>query len=168
MDTQNRVLTPTPSQEKMMQRFQSWQMGLFFLKRLPSAWFWGLKIKSVSLEHCEVKLPFSWYTQNPFRSIYFSALAGAGELSTGMLALLAIEGKGRVSMLVTRVEVDFVKKADSTTIFRCDEGVKITEAVERAIATGEGQTVTITSIGTKADGAEVARLKLTWSFKKKN
>ncbi|RMF25391.1 MAG: DUF4442 domain-containing protein, partial [Bacteroidetes bacterium] len=65
-----------------------WKLNLYFLKNLPSALWWGLRVRAISAEQAEVTIPFNWRTQNPFRSIYFAALAGAGELATGVLANL--------------------------------------------------------------------------------
>ena len=70
------------------------------LVKLPSAVFWRLKVKKLDPSSCEVTIPYFWRTQNPFKSIYFAALAGAAELSTGALCQLAIAGKGSFSMLV--------------------------------------------------------------------
>ncbi|MDX1666933.1 MAG: DUF4442 domain-containing protein [Saprospiraceae bacterium] len=145
-----------------------WKMRLYFLKNLPSAFFWGMKVNSLSPGHCSVHLPYGWRTQNPFRSIYFAAQLGAAELSTGLLASLAIRGRGPVSMLVTGIESDFVKKADSLTTFTCNQGEAIIQAVDAALATGQPQQITVVSVGTKPDGQVVSRTQVTWSFKAKN
>ena len=145
-----------------------WRMRLFFWKHVPSLIFWGVKVKKADIRRCEVTLPYGWRTKNPFRSIYFGAQCGAAELSTGLLATLAIRGRGPISMLITGVEAEFVKKADSLTTFVCDEGEKLIDAVQRAIDTGEGQQVSVTSVGTQQTGEVVSRIKFRWSFKVKS
>jgi len=142
-----------------------WKMFLFQLQRLPSMFFWGGRIQYVDPYRAEIALPYSWRTQNPFRSIYFAAQCGAAEYSTGLLALIAIKGRGRISMLVADIQAEFVKKATSKTVFTCKEGDRILEAVQKAIDTGEGQTVTVTSTGVQATGEVVSRVRLTWTFK---
>ena len=144
-----------------------WKLRLYFLRRLPSCWYWGVRIREVTPSRCQVTIPYGWRTQNPFRSIYFAALAGAAELSTGALALLALHGRGRISMLVTALEGKFIKKANTLTTFTCEEGATIQEAVQAAIDTGEGQTARILTIGRNHAGEEVCRFWLTWSFKVK-
>ena len=42
-----------------------WKMRLFFLWRLPSLFFWGVRIRKASPDQTEVLIPFSWRTQNP-------------------------------------------------------------------------------------------------------
>lgn len=157
-----------PAIKKYLQDLNTpWKMRLFFTRHLPSGLYWGLRVKLVTPYRGEVTLPYGWRTQNPFRSIYFAAQCGAAELSTGLLATIAIRGRGKISMLITNVEAEFVKKANSMTTFTCEEGHRILETVQRAIDTGEGQTVTVTSVGRQVSGEEVSRIRFTWSFKVK-
>jgi len=142
-----------------------WKMRLYFLRFLPSAFFWKLRIAEVSPSECTIRIPFSWRTQNPFRSIYFAAQAGAAEMSTGLLAILALQGKPPVSMLVVDIHVEFVKKARGTTYFTCKDGEAMEKTIEQALETGEGQTFTAVSTGRLGTGEEVSRTKVTWSFK---
>lgn len=140
----------------------------FLITKLPSAWFMGVKIKNLDENHCDVSLKYSWWSQNPFQSIYFAAQAAAAELSTGAIALMAIQGRGKISMLVANMEASFLKKATQTTIFTCLDTQSIFTAVEKAIATQESQTVKVESIGTQADGVVVSKFSFTWTFKAKN
>lgn len=155
--------------EKLRTKFLSFFLFNFYLiVKLPAAFFCGLNICKMDINNCEVTLPYGWRSQNPFNSIYFAAQSMAAEMSTGALALLAIENAGvPVGMLVVKLEGGFSKKADKLTTFTCTEGDKIFAAVNKAVATGEGVKVTIESIGTMSDGTEVARFLITWSFKSK-
>ncbi len=144
-----------------------WKMKLFFLTKLPSLLFWGVRIKNIDPYRAQVTIPFSWWSQNPFKSTYFAALAGAAELSTGMLASIALKGRGRISMLITNLEGQYTKKATSVVTFTCAEGQQIIDTIQSAIDSGEGREVTVTSIGHNAEGMEVAQFKFTWSFKVK-
>lgn len=143
------------------------KMKLYFLKHLPSAAWWGVKVKSCSPYRAEVELPYNWRTQNPFSSVYFAAQAGAAELSTGLMATIALQGRGKISMLVTNFEIEFLKKADSAITFTCEEGIKIIDAVQQAIDTDEGVKVAINTTGTMKNGEIASRAKITWSFKRK-
>ncbi len=140
--------------------------NLFLMTKLPSAFICGLRVKSTTAEKCEITVPYRWLNQNPFRSTYFAVLSMAAEMSTGMLALMATQdSKPSVSMLVTHLEADFVKKATGLTTFTCTEGKAINECVERAVLTGENQSITTTSIGTSQSGEIEAKFKIEWSFK---
>lgn len=145
-----------------------WRMRLFLLWRLPSAWFMGIRVRSCDGEKSVVALPYGWRSQNPFRSTYFAAQCAAAEMSTGILAMAHLQEKPPVSMLVTRIEGDFLKKASATLLFTCEDGRTMEAAIRQAMDSGEAQSCRAISIGRLPDGAEASRVGVTWSFKKKN
>ncbi|SDA73824.1 protein of unknown function [Algoriphagus alkaliphilus] len=137
------------------------------LVKLPSAVFWRLRIKDLTTEKCEVTIPFFWRSQNPFKSIYFAALAGAAELSTGALCQLALAGKGQFSMLVVDFRAEFSKKANSKITFSCTQGEELFELIEH-LEVGESAQLTMISTGQNQGDETVARFFVTWSFKRKS
>jgi hypothetical protein len=138
----------------------------FLLAKLPLAWAAGLRVRHLDAERCDVSVPFGWRTQNPFRSTYFAAQSMAAELSTGALAMAAVqEAGGRVSMLVVGLSATFENRATGTATFRCQDGAAIAAAVHQALQSGEPATVDAESIGTLPDGTVVSRFRVTWSFK---
>lgn len=141
---------------------------LYLLYRLPAAFFSGIKVKECTAEKCVTSIPYKWLTQNPFRSTYFASLSMAGEMSTGLLALNNVyKRKPEISMLVTKMEAHYFKKATGITFFTCEEGARITNAVNEAINDAEGRSVTITSTGRNKNDELIAEFLFTWSFKKK-
>lgn len=139
---------------------------LFMLSKLPAAYFAGLRLVEATPEHCVVAVPFKWFTQNPFGSIYFACLSMAAEMSTGALAMAAIYKRPqKVSMLVVNIEAQFYKKAKGVVQFTCNDGVGIAAAVEETIATGEGTTYVAHAEGVNREGQIVAAFAFTWSFK---
>jgi len=156
----------SPTAEKYLLDIQSlWKLQLYFFKNLPSALWWGFRIKRASVESTEITIPYNWRTTNPFKSIYFAALAGAGELSTGVMANLACMSGGNVSMLVLEQRAEFVKKASSTITFTCEDGEKVFEAVKNAVELQQPQTLTMLGTGRNPQGEVVARVYITWTFK---
>ncbi|MDO8366260.1 MAG: DUF4442 domain-containing protein [Saprospiraceae bacterium] len=145
----------------------SWKMRVFLFWKLPSAWFMGIRVRSCDVEKCVIELPYGWRSQNPFRSTYFAAQCAAGELSTGILALAHLQGKPPISMLVTHIEADFTKKAAETLTFTCFDGAGFQSAIQKALETGAAQIFQAESIATLPDGREAARVKITWSFRRK-
>jgi len=152
---------------KSLSIFRSpFKMKMYFLKKLPSLFFWGVTVENIDKNKAEIAIKYGWRTQNPFRSIYFSALAGTAELSTGLLALLAIEN-ANVSMLVTGMQARFIKKAKGKVVFICEQGNEIFATVSKAIDTGEGQEVLVISKGYNEEREIVAEFDILWSFKKR-
>ena len=141
---------------------------MFLFYKLPAAFFSGVRIIDADETKCEVSVPFKWLTQNPFRSTYFASLAMAAELSTGVLAMMHVYGrKPPVSMLVTKMEASYFKKAVGKTIFSCEDGKQISEVIEEIILTNESQSTIVKSVGKNKDGEIVAEFFFTWSFKTK-
>ncbi len=158
-----------PRVKKLISQMTGPFLRLYLLYKLPMAWFMGMSVKSLTPLKAESTVPYGWRSQNPFRSIYFIAQAGAAEFPAGLMAMLAIEDRGcKISMLVSRVESEFTKKATDTTTFTCEDGLLIQETVQKAIDTGEGHSCVVTSIGRMPNGEIVSTHKLTWSFKVKN
>jgi hypothetical protein len=142
------------------------KMGFFMLTRLPSAFFAGVSVKQIEPEFAEVTVPFKWFSQNPFRSTYFACLSMAAEMSTGLPALMYLhKSNPPVSVLVLKVHGNYHKKATGLTTFRCDDGLRLKEAIDKAITTGEGVTVDVAAKGFNDKKELVADFTIQWTFK---
>ncbi len=145
----------------------SWKMRLFLLQKLPSAWFMGIGVRQCDESQAVVSLPYGWRSQNPFRSTYFAAQCAAAELSTGLLSMAHLQGKPPVSMLVTKIEAEFSKKADQMLLFTCTDGSELAQAIAKTLENGEAQVYRATSVGRLPDGTVAAQVWISWSFKRK-
>lgn len=150
-------------------KFTASKINQFVMLKLPSAWLCGVRVKAIDNIECEVGVTHRWINQNPFRSMYFAVQAMAAELSTGALVMSKIQQEGKqVSMLVAQNKSVFKKKATGKIRFKCYDGQKIAEAVQKTIQTGQGQTCWMTSIGTNSDGVEVSVFEFEWTVKLKS
>lgn len=149
----------------MVHPLKYWFTMLF---KLPSAVFWGLRIQILNEMECRVSLPYSWSTKNPFKSIYFAALSGAGELATGALAQLATLENGSFSMLVVGFQAEFLKKAQQKVIFRCNQGAQVRQLLDRLQQPGDTGQITLFAEGLNRNEELVARVAVTWSFKRRH
>ena len=141
---------------------------MFLARKLPAAWFSGLRVVAVSEARSSVTVPYKWFTKNPFRSTYFACLSMAAEMSTGILAMANLYRRSpKVSMLVIAVEGKFYKKATGLIRFDCEEGLQIREAIERSVALATPQTIRILSSGYNNAGELVSEFWITWSFRAK-
>jgi hypothetical protein len=149
---------------KLMKHPLKFRMFLFY--KLPSAFFTGLRVKYFDANKCVVTVPYKWFSQNPFRSTYFACLSMAAEMTTGSLGMAHIyKSTPEISMLVVKVDSSYFKKATGLTTFTCEDGALINETIEKAIATGEGQSIMARSTGKNEAGELVAEFFVTWSFK---
>jgi hypothetical protein len=160
-------MTDPPAAQAFSRMIQSpVRFRFFLLRHLPMAYLAGLRIRSLNSRKAVVSIRLNYLTKNPFRSIYFACLAMAAELSTGLLAMMGVyQAEPSISMLLTKVEGDFQKKAVGLILFTCPDGEAIAAAVEEAKATGAGTSVTATSTGTNEAGEQVAQFRISWAFK---
>lgn len=147
----------------------SFWFRLYLLKALPAAFFAGLGMERVSEEKAVVVIGYSWFSKNPFRSIYFACLSMAGEMASGVLALVHTQtAVPKISMLVLGAKASFHKKAVGKIRFVCEDGQVIADAVNKAIETKQGVTCDALSKGFDETGNCVADFTITWTFKQKS
>lgn len=148
--------------------FTPLKLNFFLFFKLPSAFWSGVRVKSISKEQCMVTVKHRWFNQNPFKSMYFAVQAMAAELTTGALVMMQIKKSGKkISMLVANNNSNFSKKATGRITFTCNDGHLIEEAIKQTIATGEGQTIWMKSVGVNEKREQVSEMNFEWSIKLK-
>lgn len=141
-------------------------LNKFLFFKLPSAFISGVRVEHIDNKTCEVRVKHRWINQNPFNSMYFAVQAMAAELSTGALVMSYIQNSGkRISMLVANNKSNFSKKATGKITFVCNDGLLAEKAIQNAIATGEGQTFWMKSIGINEKGEQVSEMDFEWSVR---
>jgi Domain of unknown function (DUF4442) len=157
------------TKEKYLSQVNSpFKMSIFMFTKLPASWFMGVRVGHCDEKTCTATLPFGWRSQNPFNSIFFAAQCAAGELSTGMLCMAHAQGDVPISMLVTRQEAEFYKKASDKMVFTCTQGDEANATIQKALQTGESYELRMESIGSLPDGTVASKVWITWSFKRKS
>ncbi|WP_339895980.1 DUF4442 domain-containing protein [uncultured Algibacter sp.] len=144
------------------------KLNTYTMFKLPAAYWCGVRTKHIDNEKCIVGVKYKWINQNPFKSMFWAVQGMAAEFSTGALMISKIQESGkRVSMLVTSNNATFTKKATGKIRFTCNDGKAIDDVLNKAITTGEGQTIWMQSIGTNEEGIEVSTFNFEWSVKVK-
>lgn len=145
------------------------QLHLFLFLKIPISWIAGVRLKEMNDEICITKVKFGWLNQNPFNSMFWAVQGMAAEFSTGFLCAEKIRKSGKkISMLVVHNQAEFTKKAMGRVTFSCLQGKELDAVLQKAIETGEGQTLTLFSEGKDQKGDLVSKFAFTWSFKVKN
>jgi hypothetical protein len=148
--------------------FTPLKLNIFLFFKLPSAFWSGVRVMSISKEQCVVTVKHRWFNQNPFKSMYFAVQAMAAELTTGALLMMQIKKSGKnISMLVANNNSNFSKKATGRITFTCNDGHLIEAAIKQTIATGEGQTIWMKSVGVNEKREQVSEMNFEWSIKLK-
>ncbi len=157
-----------PISQRMLKKLTNpWKFRLGMWMRLPSVAFWRVRLDSLTENECTVSIPYSWFTKNPFKSLYFAAMAGAGELSTGLLGILHTADRGNWSTLVIGFRAEYYKKATGRIRFSCDQGQKLVDLLDRIEKSSDPATIEMVSVATNKEGIEVAKIFVTWSYKYK-
>ena len=144
------------------------KLNFFLMLKLPAAYFTGVRTTYLDENKCTVRVKHRWVNQNPFKSMFWAVQGMAAELTTGALMMLKIRKSGkRISMLVANNNASFVKKATGKIMFECNEGHLIDEAIDKAISTGEGQTIWLHANGVDEAGDEVSLFNFEWTIKVK-
>jgi len=151
-----------------MAKFSKSNLNLFLALKLPSAFFSGIRVVSISDHKATARVKHRWINQNPFKSLYWATQGMAAELVTGLLMMKKIKDTNlNISMLVVHQSGNFTKKATGKIIFSCNEGAQIDEAILLAAQSGEGQTLILTAAGTDEENELVSNFEFTWSIKLK-
>lgn len=149
-------------------QFTASNLNKFLFFKLPSAYWCGVRAKSINETQCVVSVKHRWVNQNPFKSMYFAVQAMAAELTTGAMVMLHIQkSKRNISMLVANNKGNFSKKATGRINFTCNDGHLIDEAIKKTIENGEGQTFWMKSTGVNEKGEQVSEMDFEWSIRLK-
>lgn len=148
--------------------FSPTKLNTFLLLKLPAAFLCGVRVKSITPKKCVATVKHRWLNQNPFNSMYFAVQAMAAELTTGALVMYQIKKNGKnISMLVANNKGNYTKKAKGRITFTCNQGHLIEEAIQKTIATSEGETLWLKSIGVDEKGDQVSEMDFEWSIRVK-
>jgi hypothetical protein len=150
-------------------KYTPYKLNIFVLFKIPSAYFSGIRVASVSATKVSVRVKHRWINQNPFKSMYWATQGMASELATGVLMMQNVYALSeKFSMLVVGQKGEFFKKATGKIIFDCIDDGRINESIQKSIATGEGQKIVLTSKGIDETGTVVSSFEYQWSIKIKN
>ncbi len=83
-------------------------------------------------EVCEIMIPFKRRVKNHLGSLYFGAFAIACDLAGGLLAMDQLKRKNiKASLAFKAFTAQFHKRAHGDVVFRCADGKKVAEIVEK-------------------------------------
>ncbi len=145
------------------------KINAFTFFKLPSAWWSGVRLKYLDEKKAVATVTHRWFNQNPFKSMFWAVQGMAAELTTGAMVSAQIRNTGKkISMLVQNNNANFSKKATGKITFTCEDGHLIAQALERTIATGDGQTIWMKAVGVNKEGIVVSTFNFEWTVRLKS
>lgn len=149
--------------------FTPFRLNFFTFFKLPSAWWCGVRVTKIEERYCETKVVHRWINQNPFNSMFWAVQGMAAELATGAIILSEVRSSTvSVSMLVTRNEAEFLKKAKGKITFSCTDVALVKNQFATHLQSETGTRFWMQSEGVDEQGEVVSRFRFEWSIKAKN
>ncbi|MBK8112017.1 MAG: DUF4442 domain-containing protein [Saprospiraceae bacterium] len=139
----------------------------YMLWRLPSLIFWGIRVKSIDHLSATVVMKHGWTNQNPFGSVYFSALNGAAELSTGILGAGCTPGPASFFPCWWWSRGLNFTKAKGKLLFTCTQGEEVNATLQQLDQNGGNTTLWLHSSASNEAGETVGEFSFLWALKKK-
>ena len=141
----------------------------FLLLKLPSAFFCGVRLRSLNDKCAVVTVTLNFLNKNPFKSMFWAVQGMAAELATGAIILSEVRNSTvPISMLVTRNEAEFLKKAKGKITFTCTDVALAKNQFATHLQSETGTRFWMQSEGVDEQGEVVSRFRFEWSIKAKN
>ena len=111
-------------------------LKLFSFFKIPLLSYVKPKIIFLSKDKSIVQVKLTSRTKNHLNSMYFGAINIGAESAIGILASqISKTEKSAISFIFKRFEIEFKRKAMTNVYFYCDDAVKVTTLINRAITT---------------------------------
>lgn len=141
----------------------------FLFLKLPSAFFCGVRLRSLNAERAVVTVTLNFLNKNPFKSMFWAVQGMAAELSTGAIILSEVRNCTiPISMLVIRNEAEFLKKAKGKITFTCTDVALVKNQFATQVQNDTGTRFWMQSEGVDEQGDVVSRFRFEWSIKAKD
>ena len=141
----------------------------FLFLKLPSAFLCGVRLMSLNKERAVVTVTLNFLNKNPFKSMFWAVQGMAAELATGAIILSEVRSSTvPISMLVTRNEAEFLKKAKGKITFTCTDVALVKNQFAKHLHSETGTRFWMQSEGVDEQGEVVSRFRFEWSVKAKD
>jgi len=115
-----------------------WKLFLLGLFKIPLIFLVSPKIVFINEESCLAKITLTRRTKNHLNSMYFGAMAVGADVAAGIHAFYLSEvSKYKISLAFKSFRAEFLKRAESDIIFKCEEGKKISLMIEKSKIEGK-------------------------------
>lgn len=111
----------------------NWLLFLLSRFKIPMIGFVRPKLLLLNDTEVEVKIRLRRRTRNHLKSMYFGALAVGSDIAAGIHTFYFAEKMGKkVSFAFKGMNAEFIKRAESDIVFKCNQGDLIRKAMEQS------------------------------------
>ena len=141
----------------------------FLFLKLPSAFLCGVRLMSLNHERAVVTVTLNFLNKKPFKRLFWAVQGMAAELATGAIIWSEVRSSTvPISMLVTRNEAEFLKKAKGKITFTCTDVALVKNQFAKHLQSETGTRFWMQSEGVDEQGEVVSRFRFEWSVKAKD
>lgn len=145
---------------------------LWSLQNVFFLWLARPSVVELNERRCVIRVPLNWRTRRrDIHAMYLGVLCMGADVAAGLIAFDIVRRRRvRVSFIFKDIRGEFLKRAEGDVHFINDEGQKIRDLIDRALATGEREETTVNVVATvpeKLGDEPVATFALTLSIKRK-
>ncbi len=143
-----------------------WKMFLLGFFKIPMMHFVRPQLLEIDEEKVKLKIRLRRRTKNHLNSMYFAALAVGADVAGGIQVFYFAEKHvKKVSFAFKGMNAQFLKRAETDTIFESNQGHVVAAAVKKSMETGERINDTIDVIAKNTHGEIVATFEMGISLK---
>jgi acyl-coenzyme A thioesterase PaaI-like protein len=143
-----------------------WKMFLLGFFKIPMMHFVRPQLLEIDEEKVKLKIRLRRRTKNHLNSMYFAALAVGADVAGGIQVFYFAEKHNKkVSFAFKGMNAQFLKRAESDTIFESNQGHVVAAAVKKSMESGERINDTIDVIAKNTNGEIVATFEMGISLK---
>jgi acyl-coenzyme A thioesterase PaaI-like protein len=143
-----------------------WKMFLLGFFKIPILHYVRPRLVEINDEKVVLKVRLRRRTKNHLNSMYFGALAVGADIAGGLQAFYFAERYGKkISFAFKSSTAQFLKRAETDTIFESNQGAVIVAALQKSIETGERVNDIVNVTAKNTNGEIVATFEMGISLK---
>ncbi|HXG59072.1 MAG TPA: DUF4442 domain-containing protein [Thermoanaerobaculia bacterium] len=142
------------------------------LRNVLLLWLIRPVVLELNDQRCVIRIPLNWITRRrDIGAMYLGTLCMGADIASGLVPFRIVqEKKARVTILFKDISARFLKRAEGDVVFTCSAGEEVSALVERTLASGEREEMTVRVVATvpeKLGNEPVAEFDLTLSMKRR-
>ncbi len=143
-----------------------WKLFLLGLLKIPLLHFVRPKLIFINSTEVQVQIKLRRRTKNHLNSMYFGALTVGADVAAGIHAFYFAEKLSkRISFSFKSMHAEFIKRAETTVDFYCEQGGKIENALIESAADNTRKNIMVDVTAINSNKEKVAIFKMELSLK---
>lgn len=137
----------------------------YMLAKAPVLGVTGSALEKIDTYGARLSIPFGRRAKSLFGTMFGAAVLAGAETTSGAMLVLHMRNQGaKLSVRLTKVELDVLEHVSEDITILCHDGVRYGEFVERVVQSATPSSETFELNAVTRDGRISHSLKLTWNI----